>query len=729
MKALNKFLVFCLALTTPLAYASSDGCSLWCGEYPNAYFITPSNDSRANLGLILEDQGIIHYTPKEVPFHYAEFAGPPPSNESVTPDATAATVGKDLAPWVTILGISANRLQEAVPRFAVENYGRCLMDGVPAITSLFKTLQESNLPAQDKAQLANERLRFARLCEKSLETYQPLPVSEVAKPYARYLEATAAFYAGQYDRAVSLFQALAMETKRDWVQETSLYMLGRVALNQAQIHYEGGGWTKPDEKNIDRALLGKAAAAFDSYLKSFPKGRYAESARGLFRKIHWLSSDVAALAADYQVWRTRITPGVPNQVLLDFINETESKIEPATNSIDGLWEAPLLVMQRITASWRPREAGDQSPPPIGFDAIQAHHKQFTNDRLEALWSYLGLAHNYWVAKDYAGVIQQTATDTITGKPSNVVYSRWVLRGLALIALQRWPEAEAYWQTLLKTVEHPGQKLQTQWLLALTWNEIDHLDAIYAKNSVVARQDIHDFFIDMAKPALLKYLLVREDLSLHTRSLAYFTLINKWLLHRNFNTAADILATYPSSGYALANNKLAPLTWAGQKEDYVCPPINELLAVIQIAPKAPQWLNCMGDFLRTQDWNDPSTAITESFHIEHFIVDEDASDAHYHYWHNLANYGTSLPKKSLVDPFGAKVYTSLDYYMEVIDLRGKVDPNDTAYALHRATRCFASSGNNHCGTQNIPKEQRLVWFKRLKADFKNTRWAKDQKYYW
>lgn len=711
MKLSRRTLVLLLSVASSGVYASGDGCSAWCGEYPNAYFITPGNDSRGNLGLMLEDQGIVHYAPQAVPFHYAEFAG--------APAATPATQS-ELGALAASLGVAVNSVQEATARLAIEHYGRCLTDNAQAIVALLNELKSSSLIAHDKTELAGERLRFAGLCEKSLEGYKPLQVSDAAKSYARYLEAAAAFYAGQYDRAVALFQAPAADAKPGWVQETSLYMPGRVALNQAQIRYDG--WSELNAEAIDRTALGKAASAFETYLKAFPQGRYAESAKGLFRKIHWLSADGAALTADYQAWQAKIKPGAAGQAVLDFINETESKANPANASVDVLWAAPLLAMQRITASWRPGEEGGQQQSPIGIDAINAHRSQFADARLEALWSYLGLAHRYWVAKDYAAVIQQTASDAPSGKPSNVAYSRWVLHGLALMALQRWPEAEAYWQTLLKTVEHSGQKIQAQWLLALTWHELDRLDSVYAKDSVVSNNDIQEFFIHAGKPVLLESLLKREDLPSHTKSLAYFTLVNQWVRHRDFKAAAGILSAYPASGYKLARDVLAPLAWAGQKDDYACPSFNELLAAVQQTPPAAQRLNCMGDFLRTQNWDYPADV----------IADEEIYDEGRHRWHYSADYGLPFKNKP-VDAFGEKsgykIYSSLDYYTDVINQRGKVAPDDMAYALHRATSCFASSGNNHCGDQNILKEQRAAWFKRLKSEFKNSRWAKEQKYYW
>ncbi|QFY43596.1 hypothetical protein F6R98_14000 [Candidatus Methylospira mobilis] len=715
MNRSGKILMFFLALAAQQTHASGDGCDLWCGEYPNAYFITPANDSRGNLGLVLEDQGIVHYAPKAVPFHYDEFAGAPGAGEPATQNPN------DFASLAAGLGVAANSVQEAGARLAGEHFGRCLTDNAQAVDSLLKSLQSSNLPIQDKTLLAGERLRFAGLCEKSLEVYKPLQVSDAAKPYARYLEAAAAFYAGQYDRAAALFQSLSADAKPGWVQETSLYMLGRVALNHAQVRYDG--WSELNAETIDRTALGKAASAFNAYLKAFPQGRYADSAKGLFRKIHWLSADGAALTADYQAWATKIRPGVAGQALLDFINETESKSNPVNAPVDALWSAPLLAMQHITASWRPGDDGAlQQKTLVGVDAVNAHRSQFADAGLEALWSYLALAHRYWVAGDYDGVIQQTAADAATGKLSNIAYSRRTLRGLALTALQRWPEAEAHWQSLLKTVEHPGQKIQTQWLLALTWSQQGRLDDIYARDSTAGNSDIRDYFIHAGKPELLESLLKREDLPSHSRSLAYFTLMNQFVRHRDFKAASAILSAHPASGYALARDMLAPLAWAGQKGEYACPSFSELLAAIQQTPAAAQRLNCMGDFSRTQNW-DYSLDV---------IADENVSDEPRHRWHDLADYGLPFKNKP-VDAFGdksgRKIYSSLDYYMDVINQSGKVASEDMAYALHRAMSCFASSGNNHCGDQNIPKEQRGAWFKRLKSEFKDSRWAKEQKYYW
>ncbi len=149
----------------------------------------------------------------------------------------------------------------------------------------------------------------------------------------------------------------------------------------------------------------------------------------------------------------------------------------------------------------------------------------------------------------------------------------------------------------------------------------------------------------------------------------------------------------------------------------CPSLNELLGTAQKTQKTARWLNCMGDFVKTQGWDYPATTIADLYFYEY----EER-------WYHLGNYGVPVQDRPN-HSFGDNVYTSLDYYRNVIDQPIRATPEDIAYALHRATSCFASSGNNHCGDQAVPKPDRFVWFKRLKSEYPSTPWAIKQKYYW
>jgi hypothetical protein len=53
----------------------------------------------------------------------------------------------------------------------------------------------------------------------------------------------------------------------------------------------------------------------------------------------------------------------------------------------------------------------------------------------------------------------------------------------------------------------------------------------------------------------------------------------------------------------------------------------------------------------------------------------------------------------------------------------------AYAFFRAIRCFAPSGSNDCGKQDIPLSTRKRWFQMLHQEYPNSVWAQSLKYYW
>jgi len=45
------------------------------------------------------------------------------------------------------------------------------------------------------------------------------------------------------------------------------------------------------------------------------------------------------------------------------------------------------------------------------------------------------------------------------------------------------------------------------------------------------------------------------------------------------------------------------------------------------------------------------------------------------------------------------------------------------------RCYAPSGNNTCGGEEVEESQRKAWFNTLKRQYGGTKWAKELEYYW
>jgi hypothetical protein len=71
---------------------------------------------------------------------------------------------------------------------------------------------------------------------------------------------------------------------------------------------------------------------------------------------------------------------------------------------------------------------------------------------------------------------------------------------------------------------------------------------------------------------------------------------------------------------------------------------------------------------------------------------------------------------------------MDSYLKVI-ANQQAAADARAYALYRAVSCYAPSGGNDCGKQEIPQSTRKEWFEMLHKEYANSIWAKSSKYYW
>jgi hypothetical protein len=315
---------------------------------------------------------------------------------------------------------------------------------------------------------------------------------------------------------------------------------------------------------------------------------------------------------------------------------------------------------------------------------------------------LALAYRFYIERDFAKVIQLTEQPITGTAQSNTEFSTQVLRGLSLGASGQWDKAEKLWLELFSHSQKSGQQIQLQWLLAMTWRQEDQLAKIYAANSPTKNQKIHDFFIESASPALLETVLVNKQLKPATRTLAYRTLLTKLSAHRQYREFLRIAKRYPDTQfegfqyYDVGNHQFK------YESENACPNLLKLMGGLSKNPASPTLLNCYGDLM------DQSALSYGTYYPTNW---EDPALSSY----TLASYypaGQTMLKKE-ADGFKGKTYSSMDLYREVIDQWGnKADAK--AYALHKALTCYATTGYNHCGTQDIPKD---------------TTWAKQQKYYW
>jgi hypothetical protein len=135
-------------------------------------------------------------------------------------------------------------------------------------------------------------------------------------------------------------------------------------------------------------------------------------------------------------------------------------------------------------------------------------------------------------------------------------------------------------------------------------------------------------------------------------------------------------------------------------EYGCGPLAQTVGVLAARPTAARERLCLAEFFRENgfDW-----------------------------W----EYDRPLKPGSLGGTrplFPGTPYSRLEVYKAVI-ADGSATPEDKAFALYRAIRCYAPTGSNSCGGTDVALAQRKAWYDRLKASYPQSQWAKSLKYYW
>jgi hypothetical protein len=169
--------------------------------------------------------------------------------------------------------------------------------------------------------------------------------------------------------------------------------------------------------------------------------------------------------------------------------------------------------------------------------------------------------------------------------------------------------------------------------------------------------------------------------------------------------ALVRADAPTEGYTggLSTTEPVPLgvfTQTTVLGDYGCGPLKETAAKLAKNPKASKPLLCLADFMRANGFD------------QNGLDTQPEAD-------QLG--GT----KSL---FAGGPYARFDVYKTLI-ASDKTAPEDKAYALYRAVRCYAPAQINSCGGEDVPQEQRKAWFQQLKKRYPNSKWAKELQGYW
>ncbi|MBX9884264.1 MAG: hypothetical protein K2X68_04755, partial [Novosphingobium sp.] len=558
---------------------------------------------------------------------------------------------------------------------------------------------------------AREKL-VLRCADKAQPAVLPgLAVSSApGKAFLGYLGASDAFYDARYGEAASGYAAL-VGAADPWVAETARYMVARAELRAALAHSIDEYGYFNGLKSVDKpaALRGKAALA--DYFKAYPKGRYAASARGLERRALWLSGDFAALGARYEsLFAAGPKEGLP---LIDLINEADGKYlstgdnpNPRGGGLLLLAAADLMAMRVADPDDRYSQSGADKP----LDAATLASQQASFLRAPELYNFLQANHAFYVAKDYARVLQLIPDDAKRASYTPLAFSRQVLRGQALAA-KGDPNEAGFWLELMGGAKALWQRPTVELGLAMNWERHGKLAQVFAPASPITDRMVREILLmHSAGPDLLRRVALDTGRAQTERDAALFTLLYKQLSrgdYAGFRTNLPLVrGDAPSDGlWGFAPGSAAPLglftKGHAAQAGFACPALQGTVSALAADPGDIHARLCLGEFWRLAGFDGFTTLDTPPSRGV------------------LGGAANAFPGRPLAR--GA-IYAAV-----IADPRSA--PDERAYALYRAVNCYGPSGSNSCGSEDVPIAQRKGWYDRLKREFPKSPWAQKLKYYW
>ncbi|MFV4849797.1 hypothetical protein ACNJNU_09210 [Citrobacter freundii] len=703
----------CTLLTAaPQAFASFDmeDCK-WSDDsclLKGTPTFNPENDSRDNLLRLLSQEKSFALPVQSMPADITRsrdfyFAYHPQWDEATSQPAAAPASAADspLSRQMAELNISADEIN--VNDAELEN--RHVSNNTESVSAFFAALlADSTLTAEQRQALAQARtgLLSGATREQIESSLATLPADSPAQSYKNYLAAAASFYAGDYASAERDFTQLA-KSERPWLAETAQYMLMRAALNKSSQN-SAGEYGDFDIAKINREDATQAQTQAQAYLQRFPQGLYADSARGMLRRINWYLQAWPQLAGLYE---QTLQQSADARQLREIVIEYDNVYGMAfyeQSVVEAFPDAPLVSYIELLRALR---LDNNSKPTLTQAQLDASKPVFEQSQKLPLWRDLQL--NLWLAtENYAAIIQAVTPAQKLAVHDTLAFSEQVLYGEALMGQKNWSAARDFWLQLLKLSQDNEQQQYVQAKLAATLVYSGDVAAVFAPESAVTNLRFRSQILKtQASPELLRQQAVHgpnneeRTIALHTLLVRDLTenRFGDWLNDRKLTSAI----TPPVIGDAFDDVNLSIFDWNGDAAErgYTCRSLNETVTVLSKKADDAHALNCLGEFFRT-------------------------TQTHVDLWKNSAGNDVLESAISRKEPFGQ--FDRQRYYQQVIT-SPKAEVEDKSFALYRAIMCYAPSGSNECGGEEVDKLQRKGWFTQLKTQYPGSPWAQKLKYYW
>jgi hypothetical protein len=711
------------------AAASSDGygCevhwrveSAWrdCGGLA---LLRPGNDSRLNLFLLIGDRR----------------KGPPQGFGYPDSAEENRALGQVFAMWFDVRGEFFPVAEEDGwhPRYAYPP-GSC--ERLAQVRAEFAAALAANtaLPDNERRQLGVARLQLEVGCadppqyswnrpEPKLNDSPVWPegiASPAGQAFLAYLKAAHAFYANDMATARRQFAELG-QAPDPWVAETSRYMAVRIELDDAwedqanEYGYRSNGALKPGAL----ARVDKAIAAYQS---AYPKGRYSAAAEGSKRQVYALRRDWRGLAGALSV---QIDSGQPDGMATSrLVEEIDTWLMGRDAQAAGALSDPLLLavwdLKRMRIA--PQEdknnpdylyylADDpyhgEPPPPFSRKDLQAQASTFAG--YDELYAFLDATFAYYHERDYRRVLALIPPGTKAKAYTALELGRQALRAMALSKLDD-PGAIGQWASLLDGASAPYQRQSIELGLASSLEQAARINEVFAAGSPVRDTTLRTRLLQFgADRKTLRRAAADRSRPARERDMAAFALLYKDLSYGRYaNFAAD--RTLVRQGavsepwfYNLATREQVPaglfVRGSYARGRFACPDLGVTARQLAAKPDNPHALLCLGEFWRIAGF-------------DRYLGDNVQPRRD-----ELAGTKPQFPGTPLERG---------DIYLKVL-ADPATAPADRAYALYRASWCYASSGRNTCGGKEVDQAQRRAWFAELKTRHAGSPWARKLEFYW
>lgn len=668
----------------------------------------PENDSRDNLLRLLSQEKAFNLPVQSMPEDITRsrdfyFAYHPQWDETAPQPASAPASAEDSPLTRQMAELNIN-VDEANLNDA-EHENRHVSNNTASVSQFFAALlADAALTAEQRQALAQARMGlFSGATREQIESsLATIPTDSPAQHYKRYLAAAASFYAGDYASAERDFTQLA-KSDRPWLAETAQYMLMRTALNKSSQN-SVGEYGDFDIAKINREDAAQAQTLAQAYLQRFPQGQYADSTRGMLRRINWYLQAWPQLAGLYEQTLQQSTDA---QQLRETVIEYDNVYGMAfydQSVLEAFPDAPRVSYIELLRALR---LDSNNKPTLTQAQLDASKPVFEQSQKLPLWHNLQL--NLWMATgNYAAIIQAVAPAQKLAPHDTLAFSEQVLYGEALMGQKKWTAARDFWQQLLKLGQDNEQRQYVQAKLAATLVYSGDVAAVFAPDSAVTNLRF--------RSQVLKTQATLEQLrqqAVHgpnneERTIALHTLLVRDLTENRFgdwlkNKKLVSEIAPPVIGEAFNDVNLSTFDWNGDtaQAGYTCRSLNETVTVLSKKADDAHALNCLGEFFRT-------------------------TQTHVDLWKNSAGNDVLESAISRKNPFGQ--FDRQSYYQQVIT-SPTAEVEDKSFALYRAIMCYAPSGSNECGGEDVDKLQRKGWFTQLKTQYPGSPWAQKLKYYW